>query len=329
MLNEALFPIMGIVLIAYVFDFINGFHDAANSIATIVTTRVLTPRQAVIWAALFNFVGVIFFNQTVAETIGHQLIVSSSLQPNVIVAALLAAIFWGLLTWYYGLPTSLSQSLIGGLVGAAMMRHGVASIQLMGLGKVLLGIFISPLIGLLFGSTLIFILNRKCRDYNPWHVNQFFKGLQLVSSACLSVAHGANDAQKTMALITVLLYAAGELHGSFHVPLWVAISCNGVMALGTLVGGWRIVKTLGTRITHLNTMRGCGAETGAAAAILLATTYGIPVSTTQTVTGSIAGVGLVNGISGARWPMLRLIFLSWLVTVPFSALVGGLVAWFL
>lgn len=327
-ISVELWSIVGILLIAYLFDFINGFHDAANSIATIVTTRVLTPRQAVVWAALFNFLGVIFFNYTVSKMIAQQLIPPALFQSDLIVAALLAAIFWGLLTWYYGLPTSLSQSLIGGLIGAAMMQHGITSIKVEGLYKVLLGVFVSPALGLIFGLGLIFLLHRCFSGMHQARVNRVFKNVQLISSACLSVAHGANDAQKTMAMITVLLYSKGWLQGAFHQPLWVAISCSGVMALGTLAGGWRIVRTMGKGITHLNSTRGCAAETGAAMAILLATGYGVPVSTTQTVTGSIAGVGLFSGISSKRWPMIRRILLSWLVTVPFSAVIGALIVWF-
>lgn len=327
MMNEAFLLIIGIIIVAYAFDFINGFHDAANSIATIVTTRVLTPNQAVVWAALFNFIGVLFFNHRVAETIGNQLITVELISPALIGSALLAAIVWGLLTWYYGLPTSLSQALIGGLIGAALTQGGIHSVQWQGFWMVLFGIFVSPLVGLICAMSLVFILNHCFKHHDKLRVNRLFKGLQLLSSACLSIAHGANDAQKTMALITVLLYSVGWLRGAFHVPLWVAISCSGVMALGTLAGGWRIVRTLGTGITHLNTLRGCGAETGASVAIILATWLGVPVSTTQTVTGAIAGVGLVKGIHGTRWPMLRLIFLSWLVTVPFSAGLGALIMW--
>lgn len=327
-MSDGFILIIGVLILAYAFDFINGFHDAANSIATIVTTRVLTPREAVIWAATFNFIGVLFFNHCVAETIGNQLISVDAMSTGLIASALCAAILWGLLTWYYGLPTSLSQALIGGLIGAGLAQHGFQSVQWHGFFKVLLGIFISPLIGLTFAMGLVFILNHCFRHHDKIRVNRLFKVMQLLSSACLSIAHGANDAQKTMALITALFYSVGWLKGAFHVPLWVAISCNGVMALGTLVGGWRIVRTLGTRITHLNTLRGCGAETGASVAIILATWFGVPVSTTQTVTGAIAGVGLVNGIAGTHWPMLRLIFLSWLVTVPFSAGVGALLMWF-
>lgn len=323
-MNNGLILLISIVGLAYLFDFINGFHDAANSIATLVTTRVLKPRQAVFWAALFNFIGVLFFNKGVAQTIGHDLIVPDFLSTQLIAAALSAAIIWGMITWYWGLPTSLSQSLIGGLIGAAVAESGTSIVQWFGFYKVLLGIFISPIIGLIFSMGMVFVLVRLVKHHDQRKINNLFKKLQLLSSACLSIAHGANDAQKTMALITALLYSVGHLQGGFHVPLWVAISCSGVMALGTLAGGWRIVRTLGTQITHLNSLRGCGAETGAAMAIMFATSMGIPVSTTQTVTGSIAGVGLVNGIAGARWPMLKLILLSWLVTVPFSAAMGAL-----
>jgi inorganic phosphate transporter, PiT family len=318
-----------ILFSAYTFDFINGFHDAANSIATIVTTGVLTPRQAVLWAAFFNFIPFIFFHMTVAATIGRDLIDVSMMGPTLIFSALLAAIFWGLVTWFYGIPTSSSQALIGGLVGGAIVHGGSSTVKWMGLTKIFVGIFVSPVAGLIVGMFLTYVFTRLFKNKNQKSVNKFFKSMQLISSACLSMAHGANDAQKTMGVITILLFSVSWLDGPFHVPFWVIVSCHLMIALGTLTGGWRIVKTMGTKITKLNTLRGCSAETGATVAIFAATEYGVPVSTTQTVTGSIAGVGLVNGISGTCWPMLRLIFYSWCITMPITGVIAALIMWFI
>lgn len=317
--------ILCVMFAAYAFDFINGFHDAADAIATIVTTGVLTPRQAVLWAAGFNFIAFLFFNMTVAKTIGSDLIDPSVMGPSLIFAALLAAIFWGLVTWYYGLPTSSSQALIGGLAGAAILHGGIITIKWLGFIKIIVGIFVAPIAGLIVSMTLTYALTYAFRHKSKRSVNRLFKSLQLVSSACLSITHGANDAQKTMGIITTLLFSASWLHGSFHVPFWVMVSCSLMIGLGTLTGGWRIVRTMGTKITQLNTLRGCSAETGAALAIFAATEYGVPVSTTQTVTGAIAGVGLVNGLKGTCWPMLRLISLSWLLTMPVTGLVAALI----
>ncbi|MDF1756801.1 MAG: inorganic phosphate transporter [Legionellaceae bacterium] len=321
--------ILFIIFSAYTFDFINGFHDAANSIATIVTTGVLTPRQAVIWAAFFNFIPFLFFNMTVAETIGKGLVDGDMMGPTLIFSALIAAIFWGIATWYYGLPTSLSQALIGALVGGAIIHGGLESIKWQGASKIVIGVFVAPIAGLLASMALTWILTYFLKDKDTKSVNKFFKGMQLASSACLSMAHGSNDAQKTMGIITILLFSVSWLEGPFVIPLWVIISCHLVISLGTLSGGWRIVKTVGTKITELNPMRGCSAETGATMAIFAATDYGIPVSTTQTVTGAIAGVGLVNGLSGTCWPMLRLIFFSWFITMPVTGALAALIMWFI
>lgn len=325
MFNSSLPFIICIILAAYAFDFINGFHDAANSIATIVTTGVLTPRKAVLWAASFNLIAFLFFNMTVAKTIGSELIEPSSINPSLIFAALIAAILWGLATWYCGLPTSSSQSLIGGLVGAAIVQGGITTIQWAGFIKIALGIIAAPIIGLVTGAFLTYFLKHVLKQSNQKSSKRIFKSLQLASSAALSLTHGANDAQKTMGIITTLLFSIAWLDGPFVVPLWVVISCSFMMALGTLSGGWRIVRTLGEKITELNCMRGCAAETGAALAIFAATEYGVPVSTTQTVTGSIAGVGLLNGIRGTCMPLLRLIFLSWLITMPITGIVAAIV----
>ncbi len=315
--------IISVIFIAYIFDFINGFHDAANSIATIVTTGVLTPRQAVIWAAFFNLIAFMFFNLMVAKTIGSDLIAPNIIDTKLILAALTGAIFWNLLTWYYGLPSSSSHALIGGLAGAAIVRGGIATLKISGFIKVAFGIFIAPVIGLLVSLIFTYSLTRLFRHKTEPSLNRLFKGFQLTSSALLSLTHGGNDAQKTMGIIAVLLFSNGWLEGAFYVPFWVVISCQAVISLGTLAGGWRIVHTMGSRITKLNTLRGCTAETSAAAIILVSTVFGVPVSTTQTVTGAVAGVGMVSGLGGTNWPIIRRILFSWLLTIPAAGLLAG------
>lgn len=323
------FFILSVILLAYCFDFINGFHDAANSIATIVTTGVLTPRQAVLWAAFFNFIAFVFFNLMVAKTIGNGLIDPSIIDANLIFAALIGAIVWNLITWFLGLPSSSSHALIGGLAGAALTKAGIGSLKLSGFIKVAIGIFVSPVIGILAGLALTFVFTRLARNTSEPKKERLFKGFQLASSAFLSLTHGGNDAQKTMGVIAVLLFSSSWLDGSFYVPFWVVISCHAMISLGTLTGGWRIVRTMGTKITPLNTLNGCAAETGAAAIIFAATDFGIPVSTTQTVTGAIAGVGLIHGLGGTQWSTLKTIFLSWLLTIPAAGLVSGLIIFFM
>lgn len=317
--------ILCVIFIAFAFDFINGFHDAANSIATIVTTQVLTPKQAVLWAAFFNLIAFLFFRLLVAKMIGEGIIDTSLINPQLVFSSLVAAITWGLLTWYFGLPSSSSHALIGGLSGAAFVRGGVHALQWDGLTKIGLGIFLSPLIGLVTSFCLTHCMTYFMRYHSLERQNKLFKGLQLISSAFLSLTHGSNDAQKTMGIIAILLFSASWIEGPFYVPFWVVISCQTVISLGTLFGGWRIVHTMGTKITALNTMRGCAAETGSALAIFAATEYGVPVSTTQTITGGIAGTGLVNGIKGTHWPMLRIIFVSWIITIPATATLAGFI----
>ena len=315
--------VLCVILMAYAFDFTNGVHDAANTVATIVTTGVLTPRQAVLWAAFFNFIAFMFFNLMVAKTIGNGLIDPGIVDVKLIFSALTGAIFWNLITWFFGLPSSSSHALIGGLAGAAVLRGGFGTLKLAGFVKVAIGMCLSPLMGIVAGLVLTYALTWLFRNTSEHRSNHLFKGLQLASSAILSLTHGGNDAQKTMGVIAVLLFSSSWLDGSFYVPFWVVISCHLMIALGTLTGGWRIVRTMGTKITPLNTLRGCAAETGAAAIIFAATDFGIPVSTTQTVTGSIAGVGLINGWGGTHWPMLRIIFMSWLLTIPAAGLVAA------
>ena len=315
--------ILFVIFLAFVFDFINGFHDAANSIATIVTTGVLTPRQAVLWAAFFNFIAFLIFNLTVAKTIGSGLIDTALVNPQFILAALIGAIFWNLVTWYYGLPSSSSHALIGGLAGAALAKGGYTSLKLAGFAKVAAGIFISPVLGLLIGFLITHVLTTRLNNKSEEQLDKLFKGFQLFSSALLSLTHGGNDAQKTMGIIAILLFSASWISGEFYVPFWVVVSCHLVISLGTLAGGWRIINTMGNKITKLNTLKGCAAETGAAFTIFAATECGVPVSTTHTVTGAIAGVGLVSGFYGTHWKMLRRIFLSWLLTIPAAAMVAA------
>lgn len=315
--------ILFVIFLAFIFDFINGFHDAANSIATIVTTGVLTPKQAVLWAAFFNFIAFLIFNLTVAKTIGSGLIDTSLVNAPFILAALSGAIFWNLVTWYYGLPSSSSHALIGGMAGTAIAKGGVSSLKIAGFAKVAAGIFISPVLGLIIGFVLTYCLTTLLKHKSEAQLNNLFKGFQLFSSALLSLTHGGNDAQKTMGIIAVLLFSASWISGEFYVPFWVVLSCHLVISLGTLAGGWRIINTMGTKITKLNTLKGCAAETGAAFTIFAATECGVPVSTTHTVTGAVAGVGLVNGFYGTHWKMLRRIFLSWLLTIPAAGLVAA------
>lgn len=324
--QSALF-IIGVIVLAYIFDFINGFHDAANAIATIVATGVLTPRQAVVWAAFFNFIAFAFFSLMVAKTIGKGIIEPDTVSPMLIFSALIGATSWNLITWYFGLPSSSSHALIGGLAGAAITQGGLQTLQYSGFIKVGFGIFITPLLGLGAGILVGMIFTHFFQDNVDEPIsNRWFKRLQLLSSALLSLAHGSNDAQKTMGVITALLFSASWLEGPFHVPFWVVISCYLMISLGTLFGGWRIVHTMGHCITKLNPMRGSAAETSAAAVILASTEGGVPVSTTQTVTGSIAGVGMSNQTNGGtRWDTLKVIFLAWLITLPAAGLISALV----
>ncbi|MBA2657249.1 MAG: inorganic phosphate transporter [Tatlockia sp.] len=322
-MDSGTFFIIFVIFVAFAFDFINGFHDAANSIATIVTTGVLTPRQAVLWAAFFNLIAFMVFNLMVAKTIGSGLIDISVVDPQLIFSALIGAIFWNLVTWYYGLPSSSSHALIGGLAGAALASSGIDALIPSGFIKVAIGIFVTPTVAILIGFVLTYLFNLLHKKYSEKTLTKVFNSFQLLSSAFLSLTHGGNDAQKTMGIIAVLLFSSNLIGDKFHIPFWVIISCQIVISLGTLVGGWRIVHTLGSKITELNSMRGSAAEAGAAVMIFLATEQGIPVSTTHTVTGAIAGVGLYNGLKSRHWLVLRRIFLSWLLTIPAAGLVSA------
>lgn len=329
--------VLAIVLIAFLFDFINGFHDSANSIATVVATRVLSPLQAVAWAAFFNFVAAFTVGTAVAKTVGSGMIDVKIVDPNVILGGLLGAIVWNLITWYYGLPSSSSHALIGGYAGAAMAKAGVAAIT-WGTKWILTLSFIalSPIIGMLLGSMLMILVTWVFHRTTPGRVNRFFRYAQLVSSAAFSFSHGANDAQKTMGIIVGLLVSTQALFAAEPgwlrhlyvastdiIPYWVEIGAYSAISLGTLFGGWRIVHTMGSRVTRLRPVGGFCAETGGALSILLATRFGIPVSTTHTITGSIVGVGMTLRLRAVRWGIAGQIVWAWILTIPMAALMAG------
>lgn len=313
------------IAIALIFDFLNGFHDAANSIAAVVSTRVLKPQWAVLWAAFFNFVAFLFFGVHVANTIGTGLVDPVVIDTHVIFSALLGAIFWNIFTWYYGLPSSSSHALIGGLLGASIAHAGLSPLKWAGIIKVISGIVISPLLGMFMGMLLIVITARLLFYSTPLKVDGVFRHLQLLSSAFISLAHGSNDAQKTMGIIAILLYSAHLIGNQFYVPFWVVISCNFVIALGTCFGGWRIVKTMGMKITKLKPVSGFCSDTASAITLALATILGIPVSTTHTVTGAIIGVGSLNGVHAVRWGVAKNIVWAWVLTIPASGCAAAIV----
>ncbi|HLG21485.1 MAG TPA: inorganic phosphate transporter [Candidatus Manganitrophaceae bacterium] len=312
-----------IILVALVFDFLNGFHDAANSIATVVSTRVLTPRLAIVWAAFFNFVAAFGFGVHVANTIGKGVVTPAAINNQVILAALIGAIVWNIITWYYGLPSSSSHALIGGLIGAAVVNAGFGVLILAGIRKISLFIILSPLLGFTLGYLFMVMTYWIFRRYPPSRVDHLFRKLQLVSAAFYSLGHGTNDAQKTMGIITILLFTAGYLGPRFYVPFWVVLICHFAMAMGTLFGGWRIVKTMGIRITTLQPVGGFSAETAGAVTIIGAAMGGIPVSTTHTITGAIMGVGATRRLSAVRWGVATRIVWAWILTIPASALVAA------
>ena len=321
------FLVGAVILVALVFDFMNGFHDAANSIATIVSTRVLRPQVAVAWAAFFNLIAFLFFGLHVANTLSHDLVAPGSLDPITVLAALMGAIVWNVITWFYGIPSSSSHALIGGLTGSILAQGRGSMLNLWALGKIALSIILSPLLGFLFafglmaGAYLLFFRS------TPRKVDRLGRRLQLFSASLYSLGHGGNDAQKTMGIIAGLLYAQAWIAPDAPIPLWVILSCQAAMALGTLFGGWRIVETMGLKITKLKPIGGVCAELGGAITLFFATTIGIPVSTTHTITGAIMGVGAVNKLSAVRWGMAKRIVLAWFITVPASALMSGLAAW--
>jgi inorganic phosphate transporter, PiT family len=311
-----------IVLVALAFDFLNGFHDAANSIATVVSTRVLSPQKAVIWAAFFNFVAAFVLGTHVAKTIGSGMIDLSVVTREVVLAGLVGAIAWNLITWYYGLPVSSSHALIGGYAGAAIAKAGWSAIVVSGWTKTLAFIVLAPLIGMTLGFFLMVMVSWIVRNWRPSRVDRRFRGLQLLSAAAYSLGHGGNDAQKTMGIITGLLVAAGYLK-AFVVPLWVILISHAAIAFGTLFGGWRIVKTMGTKITKLQPIGGFCAETAGAITLVGATLAGIPVSTTHTITGAIVGVGATRRLSAVKWGVAGRIVWAWVLTIPIAAAISA------
>ena len=314
-----------VIAIALIFDFVNGLHDAANSIATIVSTRVLSPKQAVIWAAFFNFIAFLFFGLSVATTIGKGVVQPEAINTAVIAAGLLGAITWDVFTWYAGLPVSSSHALVGGLVGAAVSHAGFGSVIGGGVFKICLFIVLSPLFGLILGYIFMTIVILLFHNSTPAKVGGWFRKLQLLSAASYSLGHGGNDAQKTMGIIAVLLFTSGKLGPVFYIPFWVVLACHTAMGLGTLTGGWRIVKTMGQKITKLQPVGGFCAETAGAVMLFTATFLGIPVSTTHTITGSIIGVGATRRLSAVRWGVAGKVIWAWILTIPAAALVSAAV----
>jgi PiT family inorganic phosphate transporter len=312
--------LVALISVALIFDFLNGLHDAANSIATVVSTRVLRPQYAVLWAAFFNFIAFLFFGLHVAQTVGTGIVAAEVVDAAVIFGALMGAICWNLLTWWLGIPSSSSHALIGGLAGAAVTKAGLGSIVWSGLGITAAAIVFSPLLGFFLALMLVLGVAWGFVRTTPAAVDNTFRSLQFVSASLYSLGHGGNDAQKTMGIIAVLLYSQGVLGDTFHIPLWVILTCQAAMALGTLVGGWRIVRTMGSRITRLHPVQGFCAETGGAMTLFLATYFGIPVSTTHTITGAIIGVGAARKTAAVRWNVASDVVLAWIVTLPAAAL---------
>ena len=317
--------LIGLIAIALAFDFINGLHDAANSIATVVSTRVLSPQMAVAWAAFFNFVAFLFIGLHVAETIGKGIIDPAIVDPAVIFGALAGAILWNILTWWLGIPSSSSHALVGGLVGAGIAKGGVGAIVSSGVIKTSVFIFAAPLLGMAMAIAMVVISSWLFKPVAANAADKVSRRLQLLSSAAYSIGHGANDAQKTMGIITVLLFSTGYLQGEFHVPFWVVIAAQLAMGLGTLMGGWRIVHTMGSKITRLTPHQGFCAETGGAIMLFGATAFGIPVSTTHTITGAIMGVGAARRASAVRWGVAGNIVVAWVLTIPAAAAISALV----
>jgi inorganic phosphate transporter, PiT family len=317
------FALVALISIALLFDALNGLHDAANSIATVVSTRVLRPHYAVAWAAFFNFIAFLFFGVHVAQTVGTGIVAAEVVDAAVIFGALMGAIVWNLITWWLGIPSSSSHALIGGLAGAAVTKAGLGAIVWKGLGITSAAIVLSPLLGFLLALLLVLVVSWVFVRSTPSAVDNFFRSAQLLSAALYSLGHGGNDAQKTMGIIAVLLYSQGLLGATFHIPFWVVLTCQAAMGLGTLIGGWRIVHTLGSRITRLHPVQGFCAEAGGSMTLFLATYFGVPVSTTHTITGAIVGVGAARKVAGVRWNVASNVVVAWIVTLPASALFGA------
>jgi inorganic phosphate transporter, PiT family len=316
-----------LIVVALAFDFLNGLHDAANSIATIVSTRVLRPQYAVFWAAFFNFVAFAFFGLHVANTVGGGIVDVHIVDDRLIFAALAGAIIWNILTWLVGMPSSSSHALIGGLVGAGLAKAGLSAVVWNGIIKTSAAIVLSPLLGFVLALVLVVLVSWICFRSSPIAVDSAFRVLQFFSASLYSLGHGGNDAQKTMGVIAVLLFAHGLSGGTFHVPLWVVLASQMAMALGTFAGGWRIVHTMGSKITRLTPMQGFCAETGGAITLFLATALGVPVSTTHTITGAIIGVGSARRVSAVRWNVAQNIVIAWVLTMPAAGLIAALAFW--
>ena len=332
-MHELALPLLiGLIAIALAFDFLNGLHDAANSIATVVATRLLSPVQAVAFAAFFNFAAYFLSLafpslHKVADTIGKGLIDKDLITPAVVFGALIGAMFWNVVTWLKGIPSSSSHALVGGLVGSGVAHAGLTGVQWTGLNKTLIAIVLSPLLGMILAMLIMLVTSWMAVRASARGAESKFRALHLVSSAAYSVGHGLNDAQKTMGIITVLLYSTGYLSGEFHVPHWVAISCYVAIGLGTLSGGWRIIKTMGTGITKLSQHQGFSASAGGSVMLFTASWLGIPVSTTHTITGSIIGAGVARRASAVRWGVAQNVVLAWIITIPASATVGAIFYW--
>lgn len=313
-----------IIALALCFDFINGFHDSANSIATVVSTRVLKPHWAVLWAAFFNFVAFAFFDLHVANTIGKGVIDPKIVDATIIFSALIGAIAWDLITWFYGIPSSSSHALIGALAGAAAAKGGVHVLNTQGLLKIGASIILSPVLGLTLGALMMLLVSFLFFRATPTYVDRWFRRLQLVSAGLYSLGHGGNDAQKTMGIIASLLFSTGLLGSKFHIPFWVVIMCHSAIALGTMFGGWRIVKTMGQKVAKLKPIDGFCAESGAAVTLFTSSAFGIPVSTTHTITGAIMGVGSLKRLSAVKWGVAGRIIWAWILTIPCSAIISAI-----
>lgn len=322
-MSSALLLIYITIAFTIIFDFLNGFHDAANAIATVVSTRVLRPFQAVLWSASFNFLAFFIFGLHVANTIGTGIVSVEIVDTAFILCALMSAIIWNLITWYFGIPSSSSHALIGAMIGAAIVKGGLNTLVWFGVIKTVVSIILSPVLGLLLGTIFMFLSTRLFFYKSPQRVDAVFRRVQLATSALLSIGHGGNDAQKSMGIIALLLFTGNLIGPSFHVPLWVVLTCYCAMALGTLFGGYRIVRTMGMKITKLNPVGGSSAELSGAITLMLATELGIPVSTTHTITGAIIGVGALQRLSAVRWGVARQIVIAWVLTIPATALLAA------
>lgn len=319
--------LIGLVGFALIFDFLNGMHDAANSIATVVSTRVLKPQYAVLWAASFNFLALFVFGEHVANTVGKGIVDANIIDATVIWAALCGAVFWNLATWLLGIPSSSSHALIGGLLGAGLCKAGFSGIVWSGIAKTVAGIFVAPALGLVLALIVVLLVAWTSLRLTPIGVDKRYRVLQLFSAAAYSLGHGGNDAQKTMGIISVLLFSQGYMPEGFHVPLWVVLCCYGAIALGTMSGGWRIVHTMGAKITRLTPAQGFCAETGGAITLAIANIGGIPISTTHTITGAIVGVGAARRLSAVRWNIASNIVIAWFITLPAAGLVAAAAYW--